>query len=556
MNKTLLPISCVMLICMVSLFLNLGCSPESVAGGGTEGGNTICGTLVNDDRSLSVNAKVYLLPSEFNPGIENLAASSICTTTEEDGGYVFDNTPQGEYSIQAQDTQNGKNTLITGIKVSGVDIDIPVDTLKDPGVMIVEIPDTTGNSAGYLYVSGTTIHVPVSGTSKFIAVNNVPAKQLPPICFVKQTDSIPDIIRYNVKINSNDTVFVRNTQWVHSRKLYLNTTKTGADVDEIVTDFPVVVRLNANNFDFPQAQANGRDIRFVLNDSVPLVHEIERWDVSAGHGEIWVRVDTIYGNDSTQFIMMYWGNPDTSDNFGEMTVFDIALGFQGVWHLDGNTDTVYDVTPNCFHGVRNGIITETSGMVGSGLLFEEPGAFIDMGDVLNAESSDLTISAWVKRSAIGLQTIMAKSDGGDPNSGYGWTLSFHTADQLHFFTASGGTFWGEDGVFDCWSKEELPVVDTTAWHFVAVVFDRSGKNECRLYIDGVEMTGGSNGEAAGVNVIKNEVSFRIGAEADGDYPWTGLIDECIVAHTIRSESWIRLCYSNQWPEDKLVKFEK
>ncbi|HLV31689.1 MAG TPA: DUF2341 domain-containing protein [Chitinispirillaceae bacterium] len=74
---------------------------------------------------------------------------------------------------------------------------------------------------------------------------------------------------------------------------------SGADVNEIGTDFPFVVRLNANNFDFSQAQANGRDIRFVLNDSVPLVHEIERWNVSAGRGEIWVRVDTIYGKETT-----------------------------------------------------------------------------------------------------------------------------------------------------------------------------------------------------------------------------------------------------------------
>ena len=29
--------------------------------------------------------------------------------------------------------------------------------------------------------------------------------------------------------------------------------------------------------------------------------------------------------------LMCWGNPDASDNFGEMKVFDTVLGFKGVW---------------------------------------------------------------------------------------------------------------------------------------------------------------------------------------------------------------------------------
>ena len=556
MNRSLLPASCAVLICMIVLILNPGCSPETVSGGGTEGGNTVCGVLVNDDESPSVNSRVYLLPSDFNPGISDLDTYAHSTTTDEEGSYVFDNTAQGDYSIQAENSENGKNTLITGINVAGVDIAVPADTLREPGVMLVELPEAAVSIDGYLYVPGTTIHTSFTNTSKIVVINNVPAKKLPPVCLANRNDSTSDILRYDVEINSNDTVVVRNTEWKYSRRLYLNTTTTGADVNETVADFPIVVRLTETDIDFSRVQADGDDIRFYRADSVPLVHEIERWDPVTGLVEVWVRVDTIYGNDSAQFIMMYWGNPDAAGNATDVSVFDTALGFQGVWHLDGNTDTVYDATPNRFNGVRNGTITASSGMVGVGQRFQGSGAFIDMGNVLNTGNNDLTVSAWIKRSTTGLQTIMAKSDGGSPPyAEYGWTLSLHTDNQLHFFAASGGTFWGDYGAVDCRSKEGAPFVDTTEWHFIIVVFDRSDKGECRLYIDGVDMTGDSNADVTGVSDLVNDAPFRVGAEGDGDYKWTGLIDECVIAHVIRSESWIRLCYSNQGQKDRLIQFK-
>ena len=78
---------------------------ESVSGGGgTEGGNTVCGMFITDDNSAPKNAKVYLLPSDFNAGIDDLNTSALSTTTDEDGRYTFDHAEEGDYSIQAEDT--------------------------------------------------------------------------------------------------------------------------------------------------------------------------------------------------------------------------------------------------------------------------------------------------------------------------------------------------------------------------------------------------------------------------------------------------------------------
>ncbi|MBN1603486.1 MAG: DUF2341 domain-containing protein [Chitinispirillaceae bacterium] len=555
MNRSALILAALVTACLTALLFISNCSPQRVSGGGTEGGNTVCGVFINDDKSASVNTQVYLLPSDFNPFIDNLSTIASAATTDDSGYYTFNNTGEGEYTIQAMDLKSNKRTLITGIRVAGEDIEVPIDTLREPGAMLIALPGKINdNSAGYLYIPGTTIYAPFTDTSIFVFVKDVPARHLPPLCRAKQSDPAPDILRYDVEVTPNDTVVVKNTHWKYARHLYLNTTASGANVSGNVTNFPAVIRLTRSNFDFFQTKNNGSDLRFFRTDSILLAYEIERWDIISGQAEIWVRVDSIYGNNSTQCITMYWGNPDAAE-VPENVVFDTAAGFQGVWHLDETTDTVHDATPNHFHGLRIGPARSSPGIIGIGQRFDDSGAFIDMGNVLNTGNSDLTLSAWVKRSTTGLQTIMAKSSGGNPNADYGWTLSFQTTDQLHFFAASAGTSWGADGAFDCWSKEESPFGDTTAWHFVAAVFDRSDKSVCRLYIDGVEVTGGANGNISGVIALTNEVSLRIGAESDGDYKWTGLIDECVIAHTVRDQSWIRLCYSNQGKNDLLIHYK-
>ncbi|OYV04905.1 MAG: hypothetical protein CFE26_14405, partial [Verrucomicrobiales bacterium VVV1] len=50
--------------------------------------------------------------------------------------------------------------------------------------------------------------------------------------------------------------------WAYSGSLFINTTPAGANVTGSVNDFPLLVRFNSNNFNFAQAQSDGRDLRF------------------------------------------------------------------------------------------------------------------------------------------------------------------------------------------------------------------------------------------------------------------------------------------------------
>ena len=68
--------------------------------------------------------------------------------------------------------------------------------------------------------------------------------------------------------------------WKHSGSMYLVTTSAGADLpaSAVEKNFPLLVRLNENYFDFSQAKPRGEDIRFSSNGK-PLAYQIERWDV-------------------------------------------------------------------------------------------------------------------------------------------------------------------------------------------------------------------------------------------------------------------------------------
>ena len=65
--------------------------------------------------------------------------------------------------------------------------------------------------------------------------------------------------------------------WKHSGSMYLVTDSAGADLPASVVEknFPLLVRLNTECFDFSQANPQGEDVRFSSNGK-PLDYQIER----------------------------------------------------------------------------------------------------------------------------------------------------------------------------------------------------------------------------------------------------------------------------------------
>ena len=191
--------------------------------------------------------------------------------------------------------------------------------------------------------------------------------------------------------------------WKHTRSLYIITTSDGANLPATALEknVPLLVRLHQDFFDFSQAKSGGEDIRFSANGQ-PLAYQIERWNPSAGHADIWVRIPTIKGDDQ-QAITMHWGNSKVTGESNGEKVFQTTEGFAGVWHLGDNLE---DATANNLDGFNkpDKPTTNTSGIIGDAqefgvdkfLVIRPPGAERDRRvTCMPSGNADRTLSAWV-----------------------------------------------------------------------------------------------------------------------------------------------------------------
>ena len=135
--------------------------------------------------------------------------------------------------------------------------------------------------------------------------------------------------------------------WKNSGSLYIITTPEGAGLPAgaIEHNFPLLVRLDRDFFDFRQAGAGGSDIRFSAGGA-PLAYQIEQWNPKEGTAHIWVRIPVIKGDDQ-QLIKMHWGNAKVASEGNSESVFKVSEGFAAVWHLN---DTLEDATSNNLDG--------------------------------------------------------------------------------------------------------------------------------------------------------------------------------------------------------------
>ena len=529
-------------------------SPVDVAGGSTSTPNeVVVGQAFFPGGEPAALTEVQLIPSSFTANGSIPVSDLAVDTTDAAGAYCFTGVDTGTYNIQAVHLATRKRALLTGVMADTDTVHAPSAVLEPAGQLLVILSDSSRRDNGYLLIPGTTIAAVLDGTKDTLVLDSVPAGIIPEIVVTSDNGAVAETLRYNITVFSGEAAVVSNPSWKFTRTIVLNTSATGAEISGTITDFPVCIRLHTDNFDFSQAQTGGNDIRFSTSTGTPLDYEIEKWDAAARQAVLWVKVDTIYGNDSTQSLTMYWGNPEAAGAVNSAAVFDTANGFAGVWHLNEAEGTVEDATANRYTGNRFGNQSQIEGQIASGQSYLKQGDFSDMGNVLDPGTSDLTVSAWIKFTVTGeTYTIVGKSNGGEPaSSEYGWLMTF-SFNNFRFMIVSDGGVWGDPGTF--WTEAGVALNDTASWHFVTAVIDRSGNSNCHLFIDGADVTGTQLGNITDVGTVSNPLNLRIGAEADDEYPVKSYLDEVTVSYTVRTADWVKLCYMNQRTDDRLVVF--
>ena len=332
-----------------------------------------------------------------------------------------------------------------------------------------------------------------------------------------------------------------------------------------VGNFPVLVRLIDDlHIDMDLAESGGADIRFANSDGDHLAYEIERWTdgQSPDSAEIWVLADTIIGNNSSQYITMYYDNDGATSRSSGAKVFQTSNGFTSIYHLEensnNNADGYQDATANAHHGQGNNIAVGTAdvqGMIGMAQQLDGIDDWIDIGGHSHlAGSSELTLSMWIKTTDFNTRTTHSVLEISVYNNGVPNITSLPIMrTQSDGDLIAGGRGSGLEGVY--WIDNTDLVYDTLGFHHFTVTFNLE-TGASIIYLDGVEID--NETKAYEQTYFENlpNTSGAIGAQDDGSSSWAKMIvDEVRITKAERSADWIKLEYMNQRAVDKLCVIE-
>ncbi|MDB5104230.1 MAG: filamentous hemagglutinin N-terminal protein, partial [Fibrobacteres bacterium] len=315
--------------------------------------------------------------------------------------------------------------------------------------------------------------------------------------------------------------------WNYVSTINFNTTSTGANVPNDVTDFPMLVRLDSNNFIFDQAMPDGRDIRFADPDGSGLIYEIERWDPTLKKAEIWVKVPKVDGNSNRDFINMYWGNSGVSSLSNSSGVFPSASGFGGVWHLNS---AFTDASSNGNNGA-NSNSTDSLGLIGRARSFLAGSSqYVEMPYSASLDLGSFSFSAWTKPASLGnTRAIISSRFGGEYTFDAQWD---DLSGGMHADIGNGSSWLSTTANYAF-----TPVINT--WNHVTWTVTT---NAYSIYLNGSLV--GSGTFAGTPQFMKSGETLRIGQTTLSNY-FGGLIDEPRVDNVVRGADWIKLSYETQ-----------
>jgi hypothetical protein len=559
------------LVASLGLLLISGCGDRFA---GSEIGNptvALTGTALYPDGKPAGGAKVLLrrkdylaedagralLPIGTRTSLGKKSAVRSGAFTDNQGRFKIDSVDLGDYRIEINDGMH--QGLLLDCSVNGkTNTVLPTDTLRPTAVVTGTVKWETPPDWDYVaLVFGLERAAFVDPTSGKFIIEDCPAGSynfrigcLGQGCLSKDME--------NIKVKSGDSLMLDTlvlstfaaedySHWLHSLKIQVNTSASGASIADTQSNFPLLVRLDTSNFDFSTADSKGRDIRFTNGKGDHLHFEIERWDRLEKKAEIWVRVDTILALNSSQALKMYWGNGEAAAYSAGARVFAIQDGYRGVWHL-GETGSA---TPNAYrdatafgnHGTGEGMspTSDISGVMGHGQNFNQNASILIPADSSLHSGSALTLELWVELNSTGsFKRIISKAF---TESRLPWTEydieTDSVGNSLAFSLGIGGNLV---------SVHATTKLLTKHWYHVVATFDGVSQS---LYMDGVLEA--SKPRSGIISDYGRPVTLGK-YERDNVSTMDGNLDEVRISGIPKSASWIKLSYENQRLDSHLMTF--
>jgi hypothetical protein len=544
---------------LIALMLAAGCSqsPE-MAGATSETTNGISGAVLDKEGEPVAGARVLMRPSDYLSSLPTSAmpkrtVSRVDTVTDDKGSFLIDSVDPGEYFIEV--TPEDSLATLYRVEVDPSDdlVAMEVRTLEKTAVVSGRITPSPGVSDAYVRVYGLERLVKADGVTGDFSLTLPPGYfTLRLSCIHEDGESVTHV-DMDIDVSSGEvldlgSIIVKDPSdpfygWEHYTRVTINTSPSGADISEDVHNFPVLVRIDQTIIPSPFVpqsgiSGDGRDIRFAKSDgTTSLPYEIERWDSLNEIAEIWVNVDTIYGNNDSQFIYMYMGNGAAPDQSSGPSVFDTTDGFAGVWHLN---DDLSDATFHEFNGTSEAAEgDEAAAGVSGGAVDLDSNDRVNLGDI--DMINQVSLSAWIKPSEYTIfDKVITKRWTTNDHPWHVYTLSLDSLHNVFMCVAAGPEVGTATGV-------TVPALDQ--WTHVAGTFDGA---LLRVFVNGV-----LEGEIplAGT-IVENDEPVYLGFQRDNDRDkFIGAMDEARISDRARSEDWFKLCYENQKPASTMLQFQ-
>ncbi len=312
------------------------------------------------------------------------------------------------------------------------------------------------------------------------------------------------------------------SQWQHSGSLWILTTPDGVDLpaDVRVEQFPLLVRLHRDTFDFRQAASDGADLRFSTAEGGILPHQVEHWDAATGTAAVWVRIPEIRGA-ARQELRMYWGNAEAASTSNGAAVFHESNGYRGVWHLQDSVEDAVSAIESTDSGT-----TSVPGVIGNGRHFEE-GQGISGGEkilTLPMGSEEHSTELWFRPARMNSTLIGWGNEAAQGKV----VMQFRSPPHINM-----------DCYFSSANVSGKTPVEPGQWTHVVHTW-RQG--EARLYVNGV--LDSSNQDRGSPLNVKTPARLYLGGWYN-NYDFRGDLDEARISSVVRSPEWVRLQYENQ-----------
>jgi hypothetical protein len=324
-----------------------------------------------------------------------------------------------------------------------------------------------------------------------------------------------------------------NDNWLNRKKL----TFDNSDQTKPLSNFPVLINLSSENFDYAKANLNASDLRFIDSDgTTELKYHIEDWDPS-GYSYIWVNITEIKESPSIDYIWMYYNNSAASDNQDITGTYDET--FSGVWHLnETGIDTRFDSTKNYNNGTPNNYEGDeaTTGKIDGADEFENGGTgdYIDCGTNSIPNSDYHTITVWVNL---------------DLNSGDSEYLLISNQDLAVPRKGIGLFVRRSDGAIGKWLNSayhfsSINKITSNEWAFIAINgYKHPSSGYLEISMDGSSRENIYSGDTNNLTIVAG--TSLVFGKWPGPGPTletNGILDEIQISKVSRSLDWIRAQY--------------